>query len=221
MNPNGALAVLISGGLDSAILLGDAIRRGLVVQPLYVRGGLLWEATEVDYLERYLHAVGGPNLRPLKILEQPLADLLGTHWSLDGRGVPDASTPDEAVYLPGRNILLLTRAMIWCRLHQVPKVALGILRSNPFADATPEFFDEFAHAVNRGIGGRVAVVRPFAGRSKADVMRLGRGLPLEWTFSCIQPIDGLHCGSCNKCHERRQAFRESGLDDPTTYAGGA
>src|SRR5215470_7117195 len=98
-----ALAVLVSGGLDSAILLGEALRTHAAVHPLYVRGGLSWEAVELRHLHRYLDAVRAPALRPLTVLEMPVADLYGGHWSLTGRGVPGADSPDEAVFLLGRN----------------------------------------------------------------------------------------------------------------------
>jgi 7-cyano-7-deazaguanine synthase len=162
----------------------------------------------------------------LTILEQPVADLYGNHWSLTGRGVPGAETPDEAVFLPGRNVLLLAKALLWCHLHQVPTVALGALQSNPFPDATPEFFRGIEDVVNRAVDGNVRIVLPFAGMKKKEVMNLGRGLPLDYTFSCIQPGDpgasatgGLlqHCGRCNKCAERRQAFANAGLSDPSRY----
>ena len=54
---------------------------------------------------------------------------------------------------------------------------------------------------------------------KADVIRLGRtlGVPFELTLSCMNPRDGRHCGRCSKCRERRDAFAEAGVDDPTTY----
>ncbi|HEY4761317.1 MAG TPA: 7-cyano-7-deazaguanine synthase, partial [Thermoguttaceae bacterium] len=67
-------------------------------------------------------------------------------------------------------------------------------------------------------GGRVTVLRPFAQFDKRQVMQLGRNLPLELTFSCIAPAGGLHCGRCNKCKERRMAFRLIETEDPTTYA---
>jgi len=218
-----SLAVLISGGLDSAILLGDALRRGDGVQPLFVRCGLAWEEVELACLRRYLDAlhpathVAG-SLKPLAILEQPVADVYGQHWSITGRGVPDAGTPDEAVFLPGRNVLLLSKAILWCHLHGVPAVALGALQTNPFPDATPAFFKAMRDVVNLAVNGHVEVRLPFAGLTKTAVMRLGAGLPLEQTFSCIQPVDGLHCGRCNKCAERRQAFAAAAMRDPTNYA---
>src|SRR5437016_1148533 len=85
-----ALAVLISGGLDSAILLGDALRQGAVVHPLYVRTGLHWEGDELHHLERFLAAVRCPSLRPLHVLDLPVADLYGAHWSITGKDVPGA-----------------------------------------------------------------------------------------------------------------------------------
>jgi 7-cyano-7-deazaguanine synthase len=214
------LAVLISGGLDSAILLGEALRRGRTVQPLYVRQGLYWEEAELQHLRRFLGALQTSHLRPLHVLELPVADVYADHWSLTGRGVPAADTPDEAVYLPGRNVLLLAKALLWCRLHGVDAVALAPLGSNPFPDATPAFFDDFAALVNRATVGQVRVLRPYAQLHKSDVMRRGRGLPLKWTFSCMRPVGGRHCGGCNKCAERRRAFADVDLPDPTAYDKG-
>lgn len=213
-------AVLISGGLDSAILLGDMLRQNAAVWPIFVRCGLYWEETELAYLRRYLHALERPTLRPLKILDQPVADLYGPHWSVTGQDVPDATTPDEAVFLPGRNALLLGKAMLWCHLQKIPAIALGSLQTNPFPDATPEFFDNLQKVMNQSVEGKVQIVRPFATKKKTAVMKLGVGLPLEHSFSCIRPQQGLHCGTCNKCAERQEAFRSAGLSDPTRYAIG-
>src|SRR4051794_40089075 len=105
------LAVLVSGGLDSAALLGLAARTHPAVPPFYVRTGLAWEAVERDSPGRFLTAIQTPALRPLVTLDLPVTDLYGEHWSLSGRGVPDAASPDEAVYLPGRNVLLLSKAL--------------------------------------------------------------------------------------------------------------
>jgi 7-cyano-7-deazaguanine synthase len=212
------LAILVSGGLDSAILLGETLRAGRIVQPLYVRNGLIWEAVELDYLRNYLAALKSPRLRPLHILDLPVGDLYPSHWSLTGRAVPDADSPDEAVFLPGRNVLLLAKAILWCHLQEVPAVALAPLASNPFPDATPEFFRDYEAIVNRAITGSVRVLRPYAGLTKREVMRRGAGLPLELTFSCIHPTGTLHCGRCNKCTERRRAFADAQTHDPTKYA---
>jgi 7-cyano-7-deazaguanine synthase len=216
MNPT--LAVLISGGLDSAILLGDALRRHARVVPIYMRCGLSWESVEFAYLERYLASLRGPALASLVTLEQPIADVYGAHWSITGKNVPDGSSPDEAVFLPGRNVLLLAKSLLWCHMHKIPAIALGSLQTNPFPDATPAFFRGMQDLVNQAMQGSVEVRLPFGGMKKTAVMRLGEGLPLAHTFSCIAPVDGLHCGRCNKCAERQHAFADAGMADPTRYA---
>lgn len=213
-----SLAVLISGGLDSAILLGDSLGRYAEIHPLYIRCGLRWEQVELEHLRRYLAAFACPALKPLTILEQPVGDLYAGHWSVTGRGIPKATDPDEAVFLPGRNVLLLAKAMLWCHLHKTPAVALGSLMSNPFPDATPAFFQAMQNVVNQAVEGGVYVLLPFAGMSKKEVMLLGKELPLGLSFSCIDPQEDVQCGRCNKCAERKRAFQEAGLADPTRYA---
>ena len=214
---DGPLAVLVSGGLDSAVLLGEALAARPAVTPLYVRTGSAWESVETVYLRRFLDALQRPALKPLVTLDQPVADLYGPHWSVTGENVPDAETPDEAVFLPGRNVLLLAKALLWCHLNGVPELALAPLAANPFPDATPAFFTAFQDAVNWAVGGRVSVRWPYLHLKKAEVIRRGRGLPLQHTFSCIRPVAGRHCGACNKCAERRRAFADAGVPDPTDY----
>lgn len=217
-NPNRTIGLLVSGGLDSCTLLGHLLGQGRTVQPFYVHCKLAWEDAELAAVRRFLRAVGGARLRELVELELPLEDVYGGHWSITGRDVPDAATPDEAVYLPGRNALLTIKPALWCRREGIEELALAVLRSNPFPDATEEFFSRFEAALGCATAGRIRIVRPFADLGKREVMQRGLGLPLELTFSCIAPIEGRHCGACNKCAERQAAFRSVGLADPTPYA---
>jgi 7-cyano-7-deazaguanine synthase len=212
------VGLLVSGGLDSAILLGELLRQGREVQPFYVRAGHFWEADELATLRRLLERLASPRLRPLVVFDMPLADVYRDHWSMTGQAVPDGTTPDEAVYLPGRNALLVIKAALWCGLNGIDELALAPLGSNPFADATPRFFQSFEDVLNLATSHNVRITRPFAELHKADVMKLGRDLPLELTFSCIAPVAGLHCGTCNKCAERREAFRSTDMVDRTQYA---
>lgn len=213
------LAVLTSGGVDSAVLIAEMARQGWVAQPLYIRLGLAWEATEEAYLQRFLDALPA-NLRPrpLVVLHLPIADVYGPHWSVTGADVPDDTTPDSAVYLPGRNLLLLAKSTVWCALHGVEVIALGTLKGNPFADSQPEFLSLFSSLVQLGTELPLEVRTPFASLTKAQVLELGRDLMLEHTFSCIAPSEARHCGRCNKCAERRNGFVEAGIEDRTLYA---
>lgn len=218
--PPTPIGLLLSGGLDSCILLAHLLQTGRRVRPFYVRSGLVWQRDELAAVTAFLGAVASPRLESLVVLELPLGDLYGDHWSVTGREVPDAASPDEAVYLPGRNALLVIKAALWCGLHGIGELALAVLRNNPFADAAPEFFDQFESALDCATGGAVRIVRPLARLDKRQVMDLGREQPLQLTFSCIAPVDGTHCGACNKCAERMDAFRLIGVDDPTPYASG-
>jgi 7-cyano-7-deazaguanine synthase len=214
----GSVAVLASGGVDSAILVGELVRQGRVAHPLYVRFGLVWEAAEEAHLRQFLATLPSPGASPLVTLELPMADVYGSHWSTSGHGVPDAASDDAAVYLPGRNVLLLAKSSVWCALHGIGTIALGTLKGNPFGDASAEFFSQFESIARRALSFPIEVVTPFAGLTKAEVLQRGRGLALQSTFSCIRPSAGLHCGRCNKCAERQRAFAALELDDTTAYA---
>ena len=156
--------------------------------------------------------------KPLVVLDLPVADIYGAHWSVTGQDVPDGDSPDEAVYLPGRNLLLLAKSSVWCALNGIPTIALGTLAANPFPDADREFFAGFSALASRALGCPLEVITPFAGRAKHEVLELGRPFALDLTFSCIAPRSERHCGRCNKCAERQLAFRELGMPDTTEYA---
>jgi 7-cyano-7-deazaguanine synthase len=142
----------------------------------------------------------------------------GSHWSITGIRVPDDSTADEAVYLPGRNPLLLIKPALWCAERNIEHLALATLAANPFLDATANFFRTFEEMLRDAVGASLKISRPFEQLTKKDVLELGRSLPLELTFSCLSPVGDMHCGRCNKCAERQRAFREVGYPDHTSYA---
>ncbi len=211
-------AVLVSGRLDSAILCVDLLREYPQIQPIYIRSGLRWESQEIVAMGRFLEEVADDRIAPMVVLDEPTADVYGPHWSTAGSGVPGAETPDEAVYLPGRNLLLTIKAAVWCRIRGIEALALGSLGSNPFPDSTPEFFRGLQDLIARAMDGGPRLIRPFAMLHKPEVLDRGRDLPLHLTFSCIDPRGHRHCGRCNKCAERKKGFREAGIPDFTPYA---
>ena len=220
---NLATVVLLSGGLDSGVLLAHEAERARV-RPVYVSVGLAWEAAEQRMLSALLQApVFDGRLEPLTRLEFNMRDVYpSTHWAI--RGTPPAyDTPDEAVYLAGRNVVLVTKAAVLAAAHNATRIALGILAGNPFPDATPEFFAAQSHALSLGLDHPIEIATPFAALHKHDVIKLGDALrvPLEHTLSCMNPLDGVlpvHCGLCSKCRERRDAFATAEVVDRTEYA---
>jgi 7-cyano-7-deazaguanine synthase len=211
-------AVLFSGGLDSAVLLADAARHG-PVQPLYVRVGLAWEAQERAVAERLLSSPPFANALPIATLHADMQDVYPrTHWAITG-AAPAYDTPDEDVYIDGRNIVLLAKAAVFMARAGLSRVLIGPLAGNPFPDASAEFFTSMAGALSIGLARPIAIEAPLAGMHKADVIRLGAslGVPMELTLSCMQPSNGTHCGRCSKCRERIEGFRDAGVTDRTTY----
>ncbi len=219
--PASRVAVLASGGLDSCVLIGDLARTRTVV-PIYIRQGLAWETVELYWLKQFLRVSASARLRvaPLKIFSLPMADVYGAHWST-GRGrIPGARTRDEAVYLPGRNLILSVKAAVFAAMQGIREIAIGSLDHNPFPDASVPFYRAWSKAVSQGLGNPIRVVAPFRGKSKVEVIQIGRNLPLELTFSCLNPVGKTHCGKCNKCAERRRAFTAAKVVDRTQYAAG-
>jgi len=212
-----AIGVLVSGGLDSAALVHVLLRTGSRLVPCYLQCGLRWEAAEMHWLKRFLASVRSPRLGPLETVRVPLRHLYRNHWSLTGRGVPGARSRDAAVYLPGRNLLLISAAAVRLAPRRVSAFALGTLGGNPFGDATPAFFRTLADCLRHALGSPVRILTPLATWKKPAVIRVVTGLPLELTFSCLQPRGLRHCGRCNKCGERRRSFRAARVPDPTPY----
>jgi 7-cyano-7-deazaguanine synthase len=133
---------------------------------------------------------------------------------------PAYDTPDEDVYIEGRNIALLSKAAVYMVRCGLARILMGTLAGNPLPDATPEFFGAMARALSLGLATPLRIEAPFSSLHKMDVIRIGRslGVPLELTLSCMQPLNGRHCGRCSKCRERIDAFRQAGGEDPTVYA---
>ncbi len=219
--------VLFSGGLDSAVLLAHEAQRGRA-HPVYVSVGLAWEAAERAMIAKLLSApVFADRTAPLAEVASTMRDVYpASHWALNGTP-PGYDTPDEDVYLAGRNLVLLTKAGVVAAARKLPRIALGPLADNPFPDATPEFFSTMAHALSLGLNHPIEIATPFSALHKEDVIRIGDtlGVPLEYSLSCMNPVMTgelpRHCGLCSKCRERRDAFAAARVDDPTPYANRA
>lgn len=212
------IAVLISGGLDSTILIHYLLKSSLFVQPIYLKSDHVWEKAEIFWLKRYLKKIKNRRLGRLVSLKLSTADLYDGHWSLTGKKTPNAKSHDTKVYLPGKNLLLIAKASVYCSLNQIPTLALGPLKTNPFPDAKPSFFKNLEKVCSGGLNFKLKIRTPFLNWNKTQVMKLGKNLPLHLTFSCISPIENRHCGKCNKCAERKEAFKNSGIPDLTRYA---
>lgn len=229
----GKVCVLVSGGVDSCVLLGVMAQQFHEVFPVYIRCGLRWEKAEIHWLKKYLKVLSRKGdtgqrgvLRPLVVLDMPAQDLYGSHWSVrekDQRSpgtarssrsqnrVPGRNSEDREVYLPGRNLFLLVKASVFCSRRGIHTIAMGQLKGNPFPDATRKFLRSAEKALSLGLHTRLRVLTPFLDSCKCGVVERGRalGLPLELSFSCLAPGPRFEpCGQCNKCAERDRVLIE-------------
>ena len=217
------VAVLTSGGMDSCAMLANTAQRD-IAHPIYVKTGMIWEAAELAALDRFLQAIASPNLMPLTILELPAKPLLGAqHWTMSHDEMPDYDAPDETVYIPGRNIVLISLAAIWCSTNNVHQIQIGTLAGNPFPDATPEFRELIAKSNSVGLDHPLTISAPLSNFHKQDILiKFGTRFPLHLTLTCANPANTAaselqHCGACNKCRERHEAYAGAGIPDLTTY----
>lgn len=201
------MAVLASGGVDSACLLDWAEKHAKgKVYPVYVRFGMRWERSEIQALRKFLNAIRRKKIKKPAVLLMPSQDLYSEHWGMTGRRVPGPRSADDAVYLPGRNLLLLSKALVFSAQREIDAVCIGTLSANPFADASAQFFSAFQRLAKNAIGEKIRILAPFRHITKNRLIRRYARLPLHLCFSCLNPGSrGRACGRCNKCVEWKRA----------------
>jgi 7-cyano-7-deazaguanine synthase len=222
--------VLLSGGLDSATVLAMCRADGLVCHALSFDYGQR-HAVELQAAARVARALGAASHRVCRI------DLGGVGGSaLTGQGaVPKGRSEAEigggipATYVPGRNTLFVAHALAVAEILDADRIALGInvLDSSGYPDCRPEWLhamQEVARLGTRaGVEGRaVELVAPLLGMTKAEIIRAGTALGVDYslTHSCYDPTaSGAACGTCDSCQLRRRGFQQAGIADPTRYAG--
>jgi 7-cyano-7-deazaguanine synthase len=221
--------VLLSGGLDSATVLALCRAQGLLCHALSFHYGQR-HAVELQAAARVAQALGAASHRVCRI------DLGGIGGSaLTGQGeVPKGRTDVEIgdgipiTYVPARNTLFVAHALAVAEILGAERIALGInaLDFSGYPDCRPEWLramQEVARLGTRvGVEGRpVELLAPLVGMTKADIIRAGVALGVDYglTHSCYDPaLDGSACGGCDSCQIRRRGFEQAGVADPTHYA---
>jgi 7-cyano-7-deazaguanine synthase len=218
--------LVLSGGLDSAVLLAQLLAEGHTVTAL-----------SVDYGQRHHRELAhAARLATHYDVEWRCVDLraLGptllagsSQTSPDRIPVPHGHYTAESMKLtvvPNRNMLLLALAGAWAISRTAEAIAYAAHAGDHaiYPDCRPEFVAAVALALQLADDHRVDLWRPFLRWTKADICRRGAvlGVPFIETYSCYEGA-AEHCGVCGTCVERREAFLLAGVVDPTTYRAGA
>lgn len=219
-NPKSSV-VLLSGGLDSTVLLAKLVAEKRRVLAMGVNYGQR-HSRETDAARAVCAFYG---------IEYRLADLRAVSAffgknSLTDTGVPvyEGAYTEEGMkttVVPARNLLLVSLATAWAISEKCDTVAYAAHGGDHaiYPDCREEFAEKLDAVVRISDWHPVRLERPFVGMSKAEIVALGAKLkaPLHLTWSCYNGGNA-HCGKCSTCIERAAAFREASLPDPTVYA---
>jgi 7-cyano-7-deazaguanine synthase len=220
--------VLLSGGLDSATCLAIARDRGFSVHALSFDYGQR-HRHELEAAARIARALGVASHRTVTI---DLRAIGGSALTADiavpkSRSMDDLSHGIPITYVPARNLVFLSLAAGLAEVVGASDLFIGInaIDYSGYPDCRPEFVESFEKTVNLATragaeGHPMRVHAPLARMSKAEIIRLGASLGVDYglTTSCYDPDEhGRACGECDSCILRRQGFSDAGVADPTLY----
>src|SRR5215204_434186 len=218
--------VLLSGGLDSYTAAAVAKAEGFALDALTVRYGQV-HVTEVQSARKVARAL---DVERHIELDVDLAAFGGSSLVGDG-AVPHNRAIDAAeipsTYVPARNTIFLSLALGWAEVLAAEAIVIGVnaLDYSGYPDCRPEYLHAFermaALATRAGVEGKgLQIFAPLLTRSKAEIIRIGAGLGLDYslTHSCYSPLpDDRPCGRCDSCIRRARGFAEAGLTDPALH----
>lgn len=216
--------VMLSGGLDSATVLALARARGRECHALSFDYGQR-HRVELEAAGRIAAALGAASHQTLAI---GLGAIGGSALTDPSIAVPEGGTTGIPVtYVPARNTVFLSLALALAEVKGAGEIWLGVnaVDYSGYPDCRPEYIAAFEAVANlatrAGVEGeRLSIVAPLMAMSKADIVREGTALGVDYalTVSCYQPDGaGRACGRCDSCRLRRAGFEAAGLSDPTRY----
>jgi 7-cyano-7-deazaguanine synthase len=208
--------VVLSGGPDSAVVAYWAKQQGYQIYPITFKYGQI-AVKETEAAQKIAEKLGAQT----KIIDlSALKEIFSGSTSLVSRDIPLTSEFSSPIIVPFRNAIFLSAAVAYAVTVGAQKILYGAHGSDePFyPDCRREFYEAFEKAAKLGTDCEISIQAPFSGRKKSQVLTEGikLGVPFELTWSCY--LDGeQHCGRCESCVNRKKAFKEAEVADPTPY----
>ncbi len=218
--------VLLSGGLDSTVLLATTLAKGIDCIGLFFSYGQ-------RHLQEHEAAKDVANFYgvPLEHMALPIISkyCLSPLLSNSTQNLPMNRSLDEikntegppATYIPGRNTIFLSHALSLAEIKGCDEVIFGATAHDThYPDCVPLYVSAMQKVFNIGIAHPVNLEAPLIEWNKTRIIQEGHKLkaPLSYTLSCYNPHPHkVHCGQCDACILRKEGFKEAGIEDPTTY----
>ena len=208
--------VVLSGGPDSATVAYWANKEGYQLYPITFKYGQI--ALKETALAQKIAATLGTSTKIIDL--SALKNIFGDVTALCNTDIPLTSEFTSPIIVPFRNAIFLSVAVAYAVSVGADKIFYGAQGSDePFyPDCRREFYQAFEKAARLGTSQEITIKAPFSNMHKSDVIKKGKqlGVPFELTWSCY--LNGAkHCGKCESCVNRKKAFQQASVDDPTKY----
>lgn len=217
--------VLLSGGLDSYTAAAVARREGYALHALTISYGQR-HAIEIEAARRVAASLGVANHLELQLDLSRIGGSALTSAIDVPKDEPITADRIPVTYVPARNTIFLSLALAWAEVLGADDIFIGVNARDysGYPDCRPEFIQAFQRlarlATRAGVeGGRLTVHTPLISLSKAEIIRLGLSLGLDYglTHSCYDPLPGgAPCRHCDSCRLRAEGFEVAGAVDPLT-----
>jgi len=217
---NAGAVVLVSGGMDSVTALYHAHSAGPVLAGLSFDYGSKHNHREIPFARWHCAKLG---VKHQTVELDFMNRLFDSDLLQSGGEIPEGHYAEETMkrtVVPFRNGILLSIAAGYAESIGAEELVIAAHSGDHaiYPDCREPFLDAMGRAVEEGTYARLRISRPFVACDKAEIVRLGSelGVDFSMTWSCYKGLDA-HCGACGTCVERREAFLLAGLPDPTTY----
>jgi 7-cyano-7-deazaguanine synthase len=216
MDPAKKCVVVLSGGPDSATVAYWAKAQGYTVYPITFNYEQI-ALKETQAAQKIAETLD----TKAKIIDlSALKEIFSGVTSLCNTDIPLTAEFSTPIIVPFRNAIFLSIAVAYAVTVSADKIFYGAQGSDePFyPDCRREFYKAFEKAARLGTCEDITIKAPFSGGKKSDLIKEGNklGVPFELTWSCYR--NGVkHCGKCESCMNRKKAFKEAGVKDPTNY----
>ncbi len=214
--------VLLSGGMDSLVCAGEAIRENDQISLLHMSYGQKTSAREkraFDEIADY-YKIKDKKLIDMTFLKQIGGSSL-TDDSIDVKNYKGDSNVIPDSYVPFRNSIILSLAVSWAEVVGATKLYFGANHEDSpgYPDCRPSYYDAFNKVIKEGTkAGNIEILTPVISMKKKEIVKRGLELkvPFELSWSCYKSSDKA-CGKCDSCALRLRGFQEAGINDPIEY----